>query len=442
MRMDEFDYELPHAAIAQVPAEPRDSARLLVDRGPCSAPEHRHIVDLPSLLGTEDVLVLNETRVMPARLPLRKHTGGAAEVLLLEPLGSEPSGPDAVRPGTGADVTRDTASAASRTSTVHSDAGWAALVRPSRRIADGTVLVSERDPQVEVVVGPRLDQQRRAVSVRVGGVPLDSVSQAALLDRAGEAPLPPYIDPDVARRAIAQRSGLDSADGAAARSAVAARYQTVYARSDGSAAAPTAGLHLTDGVLDALRSSGVTIATVDLTVGLATFSPVTVDHADEHQMHAEHYRVPAATLDACAAAERVVAVGTTTVRALEAAARQRGHQTPAADDDSTAAVVAAHASSAAVVAAQAGTAAVVAAQAGTDDVCGWTDLFLHRGVEFLVVDAMLTNFHLPRSSLLLLIDAFIGPRWRDLYERALLDGYRFLSFGDAMLLARSESETS
>ena len=422
MRMDEFDYELPHAAIAQVPAEPRDSARLLVDRGPCSAPEHRHIVDLPSLLGTEDVLVLNETRVMPARLPLRKHTGGAAEVLLLEPLGSEPSGPDAVRPGTGADVTRDTASAASRTSTVHSDAGWAALVRPSRRIADGTVLVSERDPQVEVVVGPRLDQQRRAVSVRVGGVPLDSVSQAALLDRAGEAPLPPYIDPDVARRAIAQRSGLDSADGAAARSAVAARYQTVYARSDGSAAAPTAGLHLTDGVLDALRSSGVTIATVDLTVGLATFSPVTVDHADEHQMHAEHYRVPAATLDACAAAERVVAVGTTTVRALEAAARQRGHQPPAADDD--------------------GTAAVVAAQAGTDDVCGWTDLFLHRGVEFLVVDAMLTNFHLPRSSLLLLIDAFIGPRWRDLYERALLDGYRFLSFGDAMLLARSESETS
>ena len=413
LRMDEFDYELPQSAIAQVPAEPRDSARLLVDRGPCETPEHRRIADLPSLLGSGDVLVLNETRVMPARLPLRKPTGGAAEVLLLEPLGSGPSGPDPARPGTGsgAGVSGEPAPGASRAATAHGDAGWAALVRPSRRIADGTVLVSERDPQVEVVVGPRLDQQRRAVSVRVGGVPLDSVSQAALLDRAGEAPLPPYIDPDVARRAIAQRSGLDSAEGAAARSAVAARYQTVYARSDGSAAAPTAGLHLTDGVLDALRSSGVTVATVDLTVGLATFSPVTVDHADEHQMHAEHYRVPAATLGACAAAERVVAVGTTTVRALESAALS-------------------------------GSAAVAAAQSSTADVCGWTDLFLHRGVEFLAVDAMLTNFHLPRSSLLLLIDAFIGPRWRDLYERALVDGYRFLSFGDAMLLARSESEAS
>ena len=445
LRMDEFDYELPHSAIAQVPAEPRDSARLLVDRGPCETPEHRRIADLPSLLGSGDVLVLNETRVMPARLPLRKPTGGAAEVLLLEPLGSGPSGPDPARPGTGsgAGVSGEPAPGASRAATAHGDAGWAALVRPSRRIADGTVLVSERDPQVEVVVGPRLDQQRRAVSVRVGGVPLESVSQAALLDRAGEAPLPPYIDPDVARRAIARRSGFDSADdadGAAARSAVAARYQTVYARSDGAAAAPTAGLHLTDGVLDALRSGGVTIATVDLTVGLATFAPVTVDHADEHRMHIEHYRVPAATLDACAAAGRVVAVGTTTVRALESAARQRRRQAPAADDDGTVAVVAAQADSAAVVAAQSSTAAGSDARAGTADVCGWTDLFLHRGVEFLAVDAMLTNFHLPRSSLLLLIDAFIGPRWRDLYERALVDGYRFLSFGDAMLLARSESE--
>lgn len=412
MRMDEFDYELPHAAIAQVPAEPRDSARLLVDRGPCHAPEHRRIADLPSLLGTGDVLVVNETKVMPARLPLRKRTGGAAEVLLLEPLGSRPS--------------------------AHGDAGWAALVRPSRRIADDTVLVSERDPSVEVVVGPRLDQQRRAVSVRVGGVPLDSVSQAALLDRAGEAPLPPYIDADVARRAIAQRSRLDSSEDAAARSAVAARYQTVYARSDGSAAAPTAGLHLTDGVLDALRSSGVTIATVDLTVGLATFSPVTAEHADEHEMHTEHYRVPAATLDACAAAERVVAVGTTTVRALESAARQ---PRPAGAAGS-AAVAAAPTGTAAIEAASTGTAAIEAAPTGTADVCGWTDLFLHRGVEFMAVDAMLTNFHLPRSSLLLLIDAFIGPRWRDLYERALVDGYRFLSFGDAMLLERSESEAT
>ena len=390
LRMDEFDYELPPSAIAHVPAEPRDSARLLVDRGTCREAEHRRIADLPSLLGPPDVLVVNETRVMPARLPLRKSTGGAAEVLLLEPLAGAPD-----------------------------EASWAALVRPSRRIADGTVLVSERDPSVRVVVGERLDRQRRAVRVLVGETPLADVSQARLLERAGEAPLPPYIDPGTARQAIAERAGLDSPDGEAARSAVAHRYQTVYARSDGSAAAPTAGLHLTDGVLDALRSNGVTVATVDLTVGLATFAPVTVEVADEHEMHTEHYRVPAATLEACAAAERVVAVGTTTVRALESAARRRQRQGPDAGE--------------------AGTADVPAAQAGTADVCGETDLFLHRGVEFLTVDAMLTNFHLPRSSLLLLIDAFIGPRWRDLYERALADGYRFLSFGDAMLLERGEA---
>ena len=377
LSMAEFDYELPPSYIAHVPAEPRDSARLLVDGGLCRAAEHRRISDLPSLLGPGDLLVVNETRVMPARLPLRKQTGGAAEVLLLEPLASRQAS---------------------------EGWGWAALVRPSRRIADGTVLVSDRDPNVRVVVGERLDRQRRAVRVLVDGVPLTDVSQSRLLEGAGEAPLPPYIDPRTARSAMAQRLGVDAADSEAARTALADRYQTVYARSDGSAAAPTAGLHLTERVLDALRSKGVGIATVDLTVGLATFSPVTAEHADEHEMHTEHYRVPAETLAACAAAERVIAVGTTTVRALESAARR---QRPS----------------------QSATAA--------GDVYGATDLFLRRGAEFLMVDAMLTNFHLPRSSLLLLIDAFIGRRWRSLYETALADGYRFLSFGDAMLLHRT-----
>ncbi|MDE0136170.1 MAG: S-adenosylmethionine:tRNA ribosyltransferase-isomerase, partial [Acidimicrobiaceae bacterium] len=223
-----------------------------------------------------------------------------------------------------------------------------------------------------------------------------------------------------ARGAIAQRLGVDAADSDAARAALADRYQTVYARSIGSAAAPTAGLHLTEAVLDALRSNGVGIATVDLTVGLATFAPVTAEHADEHEMHAEHYRVSGQTLDACAAAERVVAVGTTTVRALEAAARRWPLRAAAAGDS--------------------GTADASTAQACTADVCGWTDLFLRRGAEFLAVDAMLTNFHLPRSSLLLLIDAFIGPRWRGLYEAALAEGYRFLSFGDAMLLSRRAAQ--
>ena len=259
-------------------------------------------------------------------------------------------------------------------------------------------------------------------------MPLTDVSRARLLEGAGEAPLPPYIDPDTARGAVAQRLGADAADGEAARAALADRYQTVYARSDGSAAAPTAGLHLTERVLEALRSKGVGIATVDLTVGLATFSPVTAEHADEHQMHTEHYRVPAETLAACAAAERVIAVGTTTVRALESAARRRRPLLSAllggeVTDRRSATGFAA------------GAAAAGATDAG--DVCGSTDLFLRRGAEFLMVDAMLTNFHLPRSSLLLLIDAFIGRRWRSLYEAALADGYRFLSFGDAMLLQRT-----
>ena len=385
LRMDDFDYELPPSSIAHVPVEPRDSARMLADRGPGKAPDHRSIGDLPSMLGSGDLLVVNETRVMPARLPLRKRTGGAAEVLLLAPLAAA-------------------LGSTSQSADLDADRRWAALVRPSRRIADGTVLVSERDPSVRVVVGERLDRQRRAVRVLVGEAPLADVSQARLLERAGEAPLPPYIDPNVARAAIAQRLGVEVADSDAARTALADRYQTVYARSDGSAAAPTAGLHLTERVLESLRSNGVGIATVDLTVGLATFAPVTAEHADEHEMHTEHYRVSAQTLAACAAAECVVAVGTTTVRALEAAARQR--QSHGRD-------------------------------AGAADVCGATDLFLRRGAEFLAVDALLTNFHLPRSSLLLLIDAFIGPRWRELYETALAQGYRFLSFGDAMLLRRT-----
>lgn len=381
--MDEFDYELPPSAIAHIPADPRDAARLLVDHGPCRAPTHRHISDLSSLLGDGDVLVVNETRVMPARLLLRKRTGGAAEVLLLEPL------------GTGHHAAGQTASAAV-------EGGWAALVRPSRRIADGTVLVSERDRAVEVTVGPRLDAQRRAVQVNVGGEPVVDASHVGKLQLAGEAPLPPYIDLATARRGIAERRGIDAPDSAEARSAVAERYQTVYAHVDGSSAAPTAGLHLTEGVLAALRDRGVNIATLDLAVGLATFTPVTAELVDDHEMHVERYRVPASTLAACDAAERVIAVGTTTVRALESAARRRHG----------------------------------AGGPSERDITGSTDLFLRRGAEFLAVDAMLTNFHLPRSSLLLLIDAFIGPHWRDLYRTALADGYRFLSFGDAMLLQR------
>ncbi|HCB34461.1 MAG TPA: S-adenosylmethionine:tRNA ribosyltransferase-isomerase, partial [Acidimicrobiaceae bacterium] len=213
--------------------------------------------------------------------------------------------------------------------------------------------------------------------------PADAVR---LLARAGEAPLPPYIDVDPARG-----RARDRAAGAERRAALAQRYQTVYADEPGSAAAPTAGLHFTPELIAALAERGVGWATVELVVGLDTFRPV-VGELDDHVMHTEHYRVPAETRRRCREAERVVAVGTTTVRALESAAR--------------------------------------------GEPAGRTSLFLRRGARFEAVDALITNFHLPRSTLLVMIDAFVGDRWRDLYALAQREGYRFLSFGDAMFLER------
>jgi len=330
--MDAFDYGLPPEAIAQAPAEPRDSARLLDDSGPAERSVHRRVGDLPDLLGEGDILVLNDTRVLPARLRLHKETGGAVEVLLVEPLDGD---------------------------------RWEALVRPSRRVRPGTRLTA--GPDLEIEVGEPIGAGRRVVRLRAGE---DGV--LAALERHGEVPLPPYITAPLADPE---------------------RYQTVYAARPGSVAAPTAGLHLTSSVLDRCRDRGVAVERVDLAVGLATFRPVTAERAEDHVMHAERYRVPAATMAACRAAERVVAVGTTTVRALESAA-------------------------------------------ATGRLEGRTDLFIRRGFRFEVVDALLTNFHLPRSSLLLLVDAFIGDRWRTLYDIALRDGYRFLSFGDAMFIPR------
>lgn len=338
--MGDFDYELPASAISQDPVEPRDQARLLVDGGPDGAHEHRVVADLVEYLGPGDLLVVNETRVIPARLPLVKESGGAAEVLLLEPQGG---------------------------------GWWQALVRPGRRLAPGAVLHSERDGEVSVTVGEVLSDGRRLVEVRVAGRVVVDPSGTDALARAGEAPLPPYLQ---------------------GATAPADRYQTVYAATPGSVAAPTAGLHFTPELLEALTDRGVQLATVDLVVGLDTFRPVTVEDPSDHVMHTEHYSVPPATWEACQAARRVVAVGTTTVRSLESASRF--------------------------------------------GLSGRTDLFLRRGSAFEVVDAMVTNFHLPRSTLLLLIDAFVGERWRDLYQLALAEGYRFLSFGDAMFLRRGD----
>jgi S-adenosylmethionine:tRNA ribosyltransferase-isomerase len=329
--VDVPDYELPEEAIAQTPAEPRHSARLLDATG--ATVVHRTVADLPQLVGPGDVVVVNDSKVIPARLLLKKGTGGAAEVLLLDPL---------------------------------DDRQWVALVRPGRRLPPGTLLGPARggDPVLEVGEALSDDGRRR---IRFLADPIEVVTVN------GTMALPPYI-----------RAPLEDED----------RYQTVYARRPGSVAAPTAGLHLTDEVIKEVEGRGASIERVDLAVGLATFRPVSADRAEDHVMHVERYLIPDRTWKACSSARRVIAIGTTTVRALESAAL-------------------------------------------TGRLEGASDLFIRPGFSFSVVDLLLTNFHLPRSTLLLLLEAFVGPRWRDLYSTALGDGYRFLSFGDAMLVART-----
>jgi S-adenosylmethionine:tRNA ribosyltransferase-isomerase len=333
VELAEFDYHLPPERIAQIPLEPRDSARLLVDRGG-RPPDHRHVTDLPELLQPGDLLVVNETKVVPARLRLRRETGGAVEVLLLE------SNDGARR-------------------------HWEALVRPGKRLRVGEVLFDGADPMLEM-------GERTVAGDTFHVELLGSADPMATLDEHGEMPLPPYIT-----------ERLSDAD----------RYQTVYAREPGSAAAPMAGLHFTPDLLARLDERGIRRATVELHVGLDTFQPISTDDPLQHPMHSEAYRVPPATWDACQRASRVVAVGTTSVRALESAA-------------------------------------------AFERLSGRTELFIHRGFEWKVVDALMTNFHLPTTTLLMMIDAFVGPRWRRLYDVALQEDYRFLSFGDAMLLDR------
>lgn len=330
MDLADLDYDLPEQAIAQHPIDPRDAARLLVDRGPGSPPEHCHVRDLAGLLRAGDVLVLNDTRVRPARVRLHKESGAEVELLLLE----------------------------------QDHAGrWNALVRPSRKVKAGTVLLDSEGRRC-AEVGEDLGGGERIVEFLPGVDPTE----------LGEVPLPPYI-----------HEHLDDPE----------RYQTVYARRPASAAAPTAGLHLTDEVLGACRARGIEIVSIELVVGLDTFRPITTVKVEDHVIHSEHYIVPPAAWAAVQAAERVVAVGTTVVRALESVA-------------------------------------------ATGALAGRTRLFITPGFDWKVVGGLLTNFHVPRTSLLALVSAFVGPRWRDLYATALAEGYRFLSFGDAMLLERQD----
>ena len=340
LRVDDFDYELPSDAIAQVPAEPRDASRLLVLDRATGRIEHATFADLGTWLGAGDLLVVNDSRVIPARLIGTRPGGGAAEVLVLRPLAD--------------------------------DDRWEALVKPSRRIGVGGSITLRGGERIEV--GERLGDGTRVV--RFDGDP------HRIMESAGEMPLPPYIRD---------------------RSTPTERYQTVYARPPGSAAAPTAGLHFTPELLSGLEAAGIGRASVTLHVGLDTFRPLEGEFVDEHHIHREWYEIPPETRGALDAARRVVAVGTTTVRVLESAAR-----TGAAE--------------------------------------GWTDLYITPPHRFGTVGALITNFHLPRSSLLLLVTAFVQAGMGDAtpldardrlltaYREALEGGYRFFSFGDAMLI--------
>jgi S-adenosylmethionine:tRNA ribosyltransferase-isomerase len=352
-----YDYQLPPELIAQTPIEPRDASRLLVLHRDTRAIEHRMFRDVGEYLAPGDLLVANQSKVLPARLHGAKETtGDQVEILLL-----------AARPDVGVDC-------------------WEALVRPGRRLHEGQRLGFGDGALTAEIVG-RTPSGERLLRL----TPREGSLEDALT-HIGETPLPPYI-----RTKLADRE----------------RYQTVYAHDPGSAAAPTAGLHFTPELLASVQAQGVKVAFITLHIGLDTFRPVGEERLAEHKMHSEAISVDTETADLVnatrASGKQVVAVGTTTVRALEAAAhhadrlRARGELL----DGSVVAPVEER-----------------------------TDLFIQPGYRFRAIDALITNCHLPRSTLLVLVDAFVGPRWRDLYQHALDRGYRFLSFGDAMLLSR------
>jgi len=342
MRTDDFDYDLPSGSIAQAPAEPRDSCRLLVLDRASGQIDHRTFADLPEYLRSGDLLVVNETRVLPARLPgVKDDSGGAVEVLLLRE---------------------------------RYENAWECLVKPGRRLKPGARMVFADGAMTGLVVDVIDEAGSRLVQFTMHGE-----SFLDVVHRIGQVPLPPYIT-----RPLADPES----------------YQTIFAREERSAAAPTAGLHFTPELLERCRQAGARIENVELDVGLDTFRPVAVDDPLEHHIHSEHFRVAEQTaravIEAREAGGRVIAVGTTSVRALESAF----------DPEE----------------------GIVASE-------GSTSLFILPGYRFHAVDAVITNFHVPRSTLLMMISAFAG---RELvmrsYHEALENSYRFLSFGDAMLI--------
>lgn len=338
MKLTDFSYELPKELIAQHPAEPRDHARLMLYDRKTGAVEHKYFYDLVDELKAGDVLVFNDSKVIPARLyGKRVPTGGKVEVLLLTPVGED---------------------------------RWEVLVKPGKKALPGTTIEFPGGLQAEVL--DRTDFGGRVVHFTYDGVFDD------IIDKIGEMPLPPYIhekmeDPD--------------------------EYQTVYARERGSAAAPTAGLHFTDELLQKIRDKGVEEVFVTLHVGLGTFRPVEEENIEDHQMHSEFYSITPEAAEAVnrakAEGRRIIAVGTTSIRTLESA----------------------------------GTTGTL--KAGS----GWTNIFIYPGFTFHIVDALVTNFHLPESTLLMLISA-LSTREQILhaYEIAVKEKYRFFSFGDAMFI--------
>ena len=342
MRVDEFDYDLPEELIALHPADRRDASRMMVLDRAVRAVEHRAFADLSAFLRPGDLLVLNDTKVLPARLHGRRATGGRVEVLLTEKLD-------------GASADRET---------------WRAMVGASKRLHAGEVVVLDAGIEARIVAAEGEGFYRVELPARA----------ESIIEERGHVPLPPYI---ASRREEVPEDRT--------------RYQTVYAEWAGSCAAPTAGLHFTPEVLAALERRGVGVARLTLHVGPGTFLPVRVDDVERHRMHEEAFDVPETTVRAVAEARRaggrVVACGTTSARALE-----------------------------------------TWATSGTTR--GRTEIFIRPGYAFRVVDVLLTNFHLPRSTLLMLVAALTGmDLWRRAYESAVAERYRFYSYGDCMLIA-------
>ncbi len=340
MKKSDYFYELPPELIAQEPIEPRDHSRLLVMDRESGALADRHFYDLEGLLNPGDCLILNDSRVLPARLyGKKKDTGASVELLLLHPLGND---------------------------------RWEVLAGPGRRAKPGNVLVFG-DGRLEAEVIDVVEEGNRVVEFRYDG------GFYQLLEQIGEMPLPHYITHHLA----------DSE-----------RYQTVYSRELGSAAAPTAGLHFTPELLERLRKKGVEIGFVTLHVGLGTFRPVKEENITDHKMHSEHYELSPETAALInrtkAGGGRVIAVGTTSCRTLESIGMTDGKIMPAE---------------------------------------GWTDIFIYPGYRFQVLDGLLTNFHLPESTLIMLVSAFAGyEHTMTAYAHAVKERYRFFSFGDAMAI--------